>query len=264
MTGAPWLDDDGKYRCYFCEVGKTPSGRQRDPDSSHQGLRDAHAMLWGRTVAGKEPWAFTSPSGWYLKSTTSLKTAPAEWCVGSDNFATTHTNALPELAANIPGYTDKHLCDFCTIAGYIVFPNAHGHQRPTTPVARRWSMNQAKGCDSHVADRMDLTLEAIRLYFDGQTDRARNPLGDVLDAYDWFFDWFGTGPEGFQTYVDHFFLNPFVADGRVVPLYGESVVFGKALPRDPSVYYPYIEAQRTAVLERNALITQWWEEGTDH
>jgi hypothetical protein len=266
MTGAPWLDDDGKYVCYLCDVGKTPSGRQRDPDSAHKGLREAHALLWSRPVPGRESWAFTSPPGWYLRSVTLLEKAPAEWCAGSDNFATTHTNALPDLASRIPGYVgatiraDAHLHEFCTIGGYIVFPGALDQQRPTAHPARRWTMNQAKGCDPHVADRMDLTLEAIRLYYDGETRRVRNPLGDVIDAYGWFFDYFGTHAKGFQNYIDYFFLNPFVVNGEVVPLYGDRLDFNSALPRDSERYYLYISAQLAAVTQRNHLITNWWQE----
>ena len=260
MKVAPWLKDDGTYRCFYCEVGKTGAGKQRDADEADKQLKESHLALWSRPLPNGDSWAFDSPPGWYMRSVVQLPTGPAEWCAGSDNFATTHTNALPELASEIPGYADGHLHQFCTIGGYIVFPAALGDKRPTGQPARRWTLNQAKGCDGHVADRMDLTLESIRLYYAGVTSREANALGDVVDAYGWFFDPFGKGAEGFQAYVDYFFLTPFVEDGRVVPLYRGSLDFGGALPRDPSGYYPYIESQREAVQNRNALITQWWEQ----
>jgi hypothetical protein len=259
MTGAPWLKDDGTYRCFYCDVGKTPSGKQRDADQSDKRLKASHIELWGRPRPNEVAWGFDSPPRWYMRSIVQLPTGPAAWCVGSDNFATTHTNALTEMARAIPGYEDGHLHEMCSIGGYLVLPAALGDKRPIAQPVRKWSLNQAKGCDHRIADRIDLTLEAIRLYYAGMTSRDVNPLGDVLDAYGWFFDPFGKGAKGFQAYVDFFFLTPFVEDGRVVPLYRDRLDFDNALPRDPSEYYPYIDAQLTAVKQRNALITQWWQ-----
>jgi hypothetical protein len=152
-------------------------------------------------------------------------------------------------------------CTRCAASAATSFsPPLLGDKRPLAQPVRKWSLNQAKGCDSRIADRIDLTLEAIRLYYAGVTSREANPLGDVLDAYGWFFDPFGKGAAGFRAYVDFFFLTPFVEDGQVVPLYRGDLDFNNALPRDPSGYYPYIEAQRDAVRQRNALITGWWEQ----
>jgi hypothetical protein len=195
-----------------------------------------------------------------LKSTEPAASEPPEWSLGSDNFATTHTSSLPDLATAIPGYTKGHVHEFCTIGGYTVFPNGLSQTRPTKQSARRWTLNQARGCDPRVSDRFDLTLEAIRLYFAGITNRVENPLGDVVDAYGWFFDRFGRGSEGFQAYVDYFFLDPFVTRGRVRPLYCGSLDYADALPREASEYHSYIEGQRQAVGQRNKLIAQWWVE----
>lgn len=130
-------------------------------------------------------------------------------------FATTHTNALPCMAEKVPCYENRHLHEFCQVGGYIVFPNGLEPTRPTKVRPRRWTLNQAKGCDRRISDRFDLTLEAIRLFFDGKTSRDVNPLGDVLDAYGWFFAPFGAGDEGFRAYVDCFLLAPMVSGGRV-------------------------------------------------
>ena len=258
MTEAPWLKADGSFRCFFCETPKDTKGRQRDPDSWHVGLRESHQLLVSRPLPNGDQWTFEPVRGWYLKNLEPSENEPDEWSLGSDNFATTHTNSLPDFAAAIPGYANGHVHEFCTIGGYIVFPNGLAHTRPTTQRARRWTLNQARGCDRQVSDRFDLTLEAIRLYFAGITVRAENPLGDVMDAYGWFFDCFGQGSEGFEAYVDYFFLDPFIAEGRVRPLYRGSLNFADALPRDASQYHSYIQEQRQAVGQRNDLIAQWW------
>lgn len=260
MTGTPWLHDDGSFRCFYCETPRKKSGKKNDPDAWHKGLRESHRLMLERELPNGGTWSFTPRYESYLKVDQPLPSEPVAWSVGSDNFATTHTNALPELASTIPGYTDGHLHDFCTIGGYLPFPNGLAQKRPTLEPSRRLNINQAKGWERRVSDRIDLTLEAIRLYYLGVVDRPTNPLGDVLDAYGWFFDRFGTGADGFAAYVDYFFLCPFVSDGRVVPLYGDALVFQHALPRGSvEAYLDYIERQRAAVMERNALITGWWE-----
>jgi hypothetical protein len=142
-----------------------------------------------------------------------------------------------------------------------VFPNGQAQARPKQARTRKWTVNQAKGCEPKISDRFDLTLEAIRLYFAGTTNRDANPLGDVLDAYGWFFERFGKGAGGFQAYVDYFFLSPFVSGGRVVPLYGHELNFGDALPhRSEATYRDYIDLQTKAVGARNELIARWWKQ----
>lgn len=61
------------------------------------------------------------------------------------------------------------------------------------------SINQARGINSRIRDRFDLTLESIRRHYLGTV----NPLADVLARHSDFFDLFGD----FRGYVDHFLLN---------------------------------------------------------
>lgn len=153
----------------------TRAGRQRDPDSVHAGLRESHRILLSRPLPNGDSWSFQPARGWYLKSVEPRTGEPLEWSVGSDNFATTHTNALPGMAEKIPGYENRHLHEFCQVGGYIVFPNGLEQTRPTKVRPRKWTLNQAKGCDRRISDRFDLTLEAIRLFFDGKTSREVKP-----------------------------------------------------------------------------------------
>lgn len=141
MTGAPWLSLDGTYRCFYCETPSTAAGRHGDPDSWHKGLRESHRILWSRPLPSGDAWSFAPNGGWYLKNVEPRANEPAEWSIGSDNFATTHTNAMPKMAAAIPGYENRHLHTFCTIGGYIVFPNGLAQTRATEARARRWTLN---------------------------------------------------------------------------------------------------------------------------
>ena len=111
------------------------------------------------------------------------------------------------MSRGLDGFAEGHLCAFCTIGGYIVFPNGLAQQSPTqvNQDARRWTVNQARGMDRRIADRFDLTLVAISMSYAGTVDRELNPIGDVLEAYRWWFDFFGQGRDGFRNYADFFF-----------------------------------------------------------
>lgn len=217
-------------------------------------------MLWSKPLPDGQKLELEGDRSGYLK----IVSLSERRTVGSDNFATTHANALPTLARALDGFSHGHLCAFCTIGGYIVFPNGLAQQLPvrTNSRVRRWTVNQARGMDRRVADRFDLTLETIRMYYAGIVDRAQNPIGDVLEAYGWWFDLFGSGPTGFLTYADFFFLTPLLdADGAVKPFGALSLDFMNALPsHDTVAYRAYVADQLEFVRFRNALIEHWWND----
>lgn len=148
------------------------------------------------------------------------------------------------------------------MGGMVLFP---GHQ-----VSRRWTINQAKGCSRFtIGDRLDLTLECVRLYYElldargGRVDDfpdgyySINPLGAVLHRYRSFFKLFGS----FEGYVDFWLLNDLVVeDGgglRVDFLLprDSSAPYDftreRALPADAHEYFAYLEASDDFVARRN-------------
>lgn len=261
MTDTPWLTRDGHLRCFFCETRVAYPGRDEDPDGVHSRLRESHRLLWSKPLPGGQVLELSSRR-WsdYLK----VEGLPGGWTVGSDNFATTHANALPTLSRGLDRFTDGHLCDLCTIGGYIVFPNQLAQQLPTSAnlVARRWSVNQARGMEPRISDRFDLTLEAIRLFYQGTVLRTANPIGDVLEAYRWWFDLFGVGADGFLEFADFFFLTPMLdSEGRVKSFGSLGLSFERALPKDDeAAYRAYIADELAFVRRRNELIEHWWRQ----
>ena len=115
-----------------------------DPDKVNPHLRDAHRLLWSKAPLGGAVLGLSA-----LKWSDYLKVVSTDdgWTLGSDQLAAIHYNALRTFAEALDGVTDRHLCQFCNIGGYIVFPNQLAQQRPTTTnkTARRWSINQARG-----------------------------------------------------------------------------------------------------------------------
>lgn len=88
-----------------------------------------------------------------------------------------------------------------TIGCHILFPKNNNKDLPRT-----WTINQARGINSKIADRMDLTLECIRRYYNNDKE---NPLYGKLQENSYFFDLFKdkNGNNGFKGYVDFFYLN---------------------------------------------------------
>ena len=259
MTEAPWLTPDGHLRCFLCETRLAYPGRDKDPDGVNVQLRASHRLLWSKALPGGQVLELSALKWSDYLIVVSL---PGGWTVGSDNFAVTHANALPTLSRGLDRFADAHLCELCAIGGYIVFPNQRAQQLPTSAneAARRWSVNQARGMERRISDRFDLTLEAIRLFYQGIVQRSQNPIGDVLEAYRWWFDLFGKGADGFLEFADFFFLTPMLdGEGRVRAFGPLGLAFDRALPKgDEAAYRAYIADQLAFVRRRNELIQHWW------
>jgi hypothetical protein len=81
-----------------------------------------------------------------------------------------------------------------TIGGMMVFPG--------NKVGGAMTINGARGCNSRIDDRFDLTAECIRRYYLDEP----SPLSDTLARYPDFFGLFGD----FAGYVDFFHLQDLV------------------------------------------------------
>jgi hypothetical protein len=86
-----------------------------------------------------------------------------------------------------------------TIGGHIIFP-AHKNNGNT--------INQGRGFNVKIADRFDLTLECIRLFY----LNIQNPLYGVLLQYKDFFDLF----VDFKCYINFFLLDDFVGENGYI------------------------------------------------
>lgn len=107
------------------------------------------------------------------------------------------------------------------IGAYILFPAYR--------VERKNTINGARGMCLKIADRMDLTLEAIRRHF----MREKSPLTEVLDRYQDFFELFVT----FEGYINFWLLNDLVDGQYRVRFYLPFDNFVRdAAPRDADEY----------------------------
>jgi len=90
-----------------------------------------------------------------------------------------------------------------TIGAYTVFPK--------NKIDNKFTINQARGVNSLIDDRFDLTLECIRLFYLGQ----KSPLYDTFLRYKDFFDLFGN----FKGYIQFFLLEDLVDTNQKIKFY---------------------------------------------
>jgi hypothetical protein len=218
----------------------TPEGK--DPDTFSPSLRRAHQFLWSKALPGGE--SFTLEAGGpsrYLHHESEL----GEFFLASDSIVHTYsywtkmasiTDQIPEPekeAFRAIGYT---------IGGSIVFPGNTIDGRPT--------LNGARGMNGRIADRFDLTLEAIRRHYNG----GESPLSEVISRYSDFFRLFGD----FGGYVEFFLLQDLVDSSGAVRFYLPFDDFARSpLPRDVDEYRAYRDRCVAFVTARTTRIDDW-------
>ncbi|MGN1096255.1 MAG: DUF6994 family protein [Christensenellales bacterium] len=133
----------------------------------------------------------------------------------------------------IEDYTRKSY----TIGGAIIFPKMKG------------SINQMRGCNSHIRDRFDLTLECIRKYYNNE----ESPLYETLLRNKDFFDLFVE----FKGYVDFFYLQDLVSeDYSTVKFWiGNGNFETNPFPKTVEEYMLWIDRQLDFVKKRNDRIS---------
>ena len=237
-----------------------------DPDSHSERLRYYHQRLWshrplaGRTDGGMlalEPWDhglidtglgetfFGLDEGLFLSSDRVMAT----WWNWSDTAPMLEDEALKERVHAANPILDN-------MGGIMMFPGRRidGHQ----------TMNQARGFGQkgRIADRMDLTLECIRLGYAGVFEWDLNPLGPTIERYGEFFTLFGS----FAGYVEFWMLQDLVTDdGRRVQFLmegdlpdGWDFATRSPLPASVEQYDEYLRNAVGFVVSRNARMIDAW------
>ena len=163
-----------------------------DPDSTSPTLRRYHKILWSKPLPnGKIFELFDNENGAYLYHKSGL----GEFFFGSDAITHSYKNHKRKqwLIKQIPNEVNELFNTGSTVGSYIVFPKNR--------IDGKQTINQARGTNSLIDDRFDITLECIRLFYMGQ----KNPLYSCLMRYKKFFDLF----ENFMGYIHFFLLDDF-------------------------------------------------------
>jgi hypothetical protein len=190
-----------------------------DPDTHSPTLRRYHQLLWSKPLPDGRPFdlvAGPSREPYLVYEAEGLRIR-----LGSDTIATRHRKALMHLFTQLPdAVNDAFLRRAYTICGFMIFPVSTG------------SINQNRGTNARIQDRWDLTLEAIRRYYQGGV----SPLTSTIERFASFFDLFGS----FEGYVKHFLLEDFVDETGAVKFLLPLNDFGPSpLPADLDTYAQY-------------------------
>lgn len=212
----------------------------KDPDSHSPRLRQYHRLLWSKPLPDGTLFALEDlRSKGYLRHLSKR----GEFRLSSDTVLRTFSKhkRMRHIIAAIPEVeTEEVLRRGHTIGGFILFPSVK--------VDGKLTINQARGFNSCIEDRFDLTLECIRRHYADST----SPLADDLARYRAFFDLFSD----FRGYVDFFFLQDLVeADYSAIRFWAPFSGFATSpLPADIDAYRSYRTAMLTWIDVRNRRI----------
>ena len=206
-------DTPNYWECFY-------AGENRpDPDANSPTMRQYQQILYSKTLPNGENFELKqgNSSDKYL--------CWKDFCFGSDSIINMYIHhrtlktLINDVKKEIPDFDkfyEEYLRKSYTIGGEIIFP-----KYPK-------SINVARGTNGKIADRFDLTLECIRLYYNND----QSPLYDTLKANYKFFELF----VDFKGYVDFFYLNDLVSDDyKSINFYLDFDNFNRTDPRPQTV-----------------------------
>jgi hypothetical protein len=217
----------------------------KDPDKWSPTLKRYHQILWSKPLPDGRPFDLDAKSGkGYLYHNSEL----GVFVLASDSVLPTFIRR--KGYEHVIGQTSQEDRDYFdhityTIGGMMIFP--------AKKVDGKMTINGARGFNSKIGDRFDLTVECIRRYYLGE----ESPLHNDLARYNNFFQLFAD----FKGYVDFFLLNDLVTDDYSgVRFFTATVDFNKS-PRPATLdeYLIFREGTIAFVQSRNARIARLYE-----
>ena len=210
----------------------------KDPDRYSKTLKMFHQYLWSKSL----------PTGADLILDEKLEnhSSVGEFRFASDSIIHTfsywksYQHIIQQIHWNI---IEDFVGQSYTIGGMLIFPANKVNRKPT--------INGYRGMCSQIKDRIDLTLECIRLFYLGQ----ESPLYDCLNRYRSFFDLFGD----FKSYIEYFLLQDLTDEECTsIRFFHPFEQFGThVLPGNKEEYLSYMSNCLEFVHKRNRRIAAW-------
>ena len=143
---------------YFDFRSDTPPGG--DPDAKSKTLKEYHRLLWSKPLPDGRAFTLSdSTGGVYLHHKSE---EIGEFRLSSDTMANSQRKRLSHFYAQVsPGVNAAFHHLGYTIGGMIVFPG--------NMIDGKNAINQERGMNPRIADRLDLTLECISRHYRGAT-----------------------------------------------------------------------------------------------
>lgn len=214
-----------------------------DPDKYSNTLKSYHKRLWSKLLPNGQCFDLHDDNpNVYLYHKSNL----GEYFLSSDCIIHEYSKwkRMEHIIKQIP---EKEVADFLylwyTIWGSIIFPSNKIDSLP--------SMNQERGCNRKICDRIDLTLECIRLYYVGK----ESPLSNTIHRYKKYFELF----MNFQGYCEYFLLQDLIFDNYskinfFLPFTGFE---SSPLPNTVDEYHEYKNNNITFITNRNKRIEEY-------
>ena len=171
----------------FDVYSDTPEGK--DPDSHSPTLRNYHKVLWSKSLPNKQTFNLDLDFPKLLHHKSNL----GEFFLSSDSIGHTYKNVkkMSHIVSQLSSNEMEIFFKKCsTVGAYMIFPSKQ--------VDRKMTINAARGVNSKIQDRFDLTLECIRRFY----AQEESPLKVTLERDISFFNLF----QDFKVYVDFFFI----------------------------------------------------------
>ncbi len=168
----------------------------QDPDSKSPTLKKYHKLLWSKPLPSGKIFDLKEDPPELSKNYLYHKSELGYFVFGSDAITHSYRNHKKKkhITEQIPDEVSDLFNQGANIASYIIFPKNRINNGQT--------INMARGVNSLIDDRFDLTLECIkRLY-----KNLSSPLKNTLLKYKSFFDLF----ESFENYVEFFLLQDLI------------------------------------------------------
>ena len=157
-------------------------------------LQIYHKILWSKKLPNGKYFTLVDNKN-YLYHKSEL----GEFCLSSDSIIHTYSKwkRTEHIIKQIPQEEIKYFYDLAhTIGGYLIFPGNRINGLHT--------INQERGMNKLINDRIDLTLECIKRFYVNE----KSPLFETLQRYKDFFYLFSD----FKNYCDFFLLQNLVTD----------------------------------------------------
>ena len=216
----------------------------KDPDAYSPTLRSYHRFLWTKQLPIGERLEIEE-----INSTLIYRFNMQTLKFGSDSISNSYigTKKIAHLNGQITQQVFEEFRDKgSTIGGYLIFPSERERGRMT--------INGARGLNRKIADRFDLTLECIRLHYQGMEHPLEETFGSPINKF--FFSLF----IDFKGYVDFFLLQDLVDsnyDGVKFLTNIEKPFISTPIPVSAAEYQTYKSASLNFVRLRNDRIAEW-------
>ncbi len=214
----------------------------RDPDTYSLTLQEYHRVLWSKPLPSGKVFSLTKIKACRLYH----KSEVGEFTLSSDRVIPSFSKwkRMQYLVEQLPSdYVDSFVNLTNTAGGIMIWPSNRIDGKAT--------MNGERGFNSKIADRMDLTIECIRLYYLAKD----SPLFNTLERYSNFFDIF----QDFRGFVEFFLLqdavsNNFQSVNIAVPF---DEFMSPPIPKNLVEYRNYLDSTAEFVIKRSRRIEEY-------